>query len=88
MQAVRHAEAVLAGWQERQAAFQSMISMLGLGASKSVCVLQEWSPGFLHLSIMPHWFSNQIMELDFPVLDPRAGMPNMWLKSLAPQGGS
>ena len=56
--------------------------------SKCVCTLHEWSLGFLQPSCYYHWFSNQPRELVFLVLDPRAGVPNMWFELLTPQGRS
>ena len=51
-------------------------------------VLREQSLSLLQPSCKSHWFSNQLRELVFLVLDPRAGVPNMWFKPLTPQGGS
>lgn len=44
--------------------------------------LQEHSLSFLQPSGKPHWFSNQLRGLVFPVLDSRAGVPKLWLKPL------
>ena len=49
-----------------------------------VCTLQEWSLGFLQSSVKPQWYSNQPRRLIFPMSDPRAKVPNMELKPLAP----
>ena len=45
--------------------FQSVASVLGLEAIKSVCAFQEWGLGFLQPSGKPHWFSNQLNGLAF-----------------------
>ena len=47
------------------------------GIRKHVHALHEWSLGFLLLPCQSHWFSNQLRELDFLVLDPRAGVPHL-----------
>lgn len=48
---------------------------------------QEQNPGYLQPSGETHRFSSQLMGL-ISVSDPRAGVPNVWLEHLAPQGGS
>lgn len=55
--------------------FQSASPALRRVVSKCVHTLHEWSLGFLQPSCKSHWFLNQIRELIFPVLDPRAGPP-------------
>lgn len=52
------------------------------------CIVQglhEPSLGFLQPCSEPHWFSNQLRQLIFLMSDPRAGVPNIWFKPLAPQ---
>ena len=47
--------------------------------SKQVCacITQEWKPSLLQPSDKPHWFSNQLRGLIFPVLNSRARC--LWL---------
>ena len=47
--------------------------------------VQEQNPGYLQPSGKTHRFSSQLMGL-ISVSDPRAGVPNMWLEHLTPQG--
>ena len=56
--------------------------------SKQACALHKRTLGFLQPSCKPHWISNQLTGVTFPVLDVRDRVPNMWLEPLAPQGGS
>lgn len=64
--------------------FQSADSVLGLQASKSVCMFFKSSLSFLQPSSKADWFSNKPRGLNFLVPDPRAGVPNVELKSLTP----
>ena len=48
----------------------------------------EWSLGFLQPSSKSCWFSNQLRGLVFLMLGLRAGVPNMYVEPLTPQGGS
>ena len=42
---------------------------------------------FKYLTVLlVHWFSNQLREFLFLVSNPRARVPNMWLKPLIHQG--
>lgn len=59
-----------------------------LWAIKHACALYKQSPGFLQSSCYSHWLSNPPRRLVIPVSDPRAGMPNMWLKLLTLLGRS
>ena len=66
-------------------AFQSSISVLGLGVSLSMDPY-KWSFGFLQISRIPglksHLFSNQVKCLHLAVLVSRAWMSSVWLKPL------
>ena len=55
--------------------------------SKQVCMhaFHEQSLAFLLHSSKSHWSSNYVKGLIALVLDPRAGVPNMWLKLLTLQ---
>ena len=69
--------------------FQSAVSVLGLGASKFMClslnsgIMVFYRPPVL-LVVNLTGFQNQLSRLVFSVLNSRAGLPNMGLKTLTP----
>ena len=66
----------------------SVCGLLFPSATKYVCGLHRCSISFLSPSFKSHCFANQLRELVFPVLDPRAGGPKVLFEPLAPQEGS
>lgn len=69
--------------------FQPAASVLGLGASKFMClslnsgIMVFYSPPVL-LVVNSTGFQNQLSGLVFSVLNSRAGVPNMGLKTVTP----
>ena len=78
--------AILAASQSTsQSTSQFSICCLCTGTgSEQVCehALQEGRLGFFWPSSKPHWFSSQSRGFIFPMLDPRAGVPNMGFEQI------
>lgn len=51
-----------------------------------VCALHKQSLGFLEPCCQSHWFSNQVREFIFLLLDPGTRTPNMWCALLTSHG--
>lgn len=78
-------------WQDGQSMRQFSVCCFcaEMGSKQTcACVHWEWSLGFSHSSVKPHWCLNQLRRFVFLVLDPTAGLPNMLLELLTPKGGS
>ena len=80
------------GWSQETEPESRVVSVCFLclvsGVIKCVHTFHEWNLGFLQLCCQSHWFSNQLRGLGLPVLDPRAGVHNIWFTPLTLQGGS
>ena len=80
-----HVGVVMVNWQGL-GQFGSASSTLFLGVSKCIHDFHKQSLSFLQPLCMSNWFSSQLRELIFLVLDPRAGVPNLCFKHCTPQG--
>ena len=84
LEPVPSARGIFPSQPEPLAVFILLLPTVTCSKKVYVCILQEQSLSFLQPSSKPYLYSNQQRGLVFQELDPRAGVSNMWLKSLTP----